>query len=211
MQSSLARRRYEALPLSVPATCPHGDERLLAARLRERHLRQKRAPGHLLLCFDGSDGLATAAICMANPDVAVTVVARPEAVARTELLLDTCGLSMRTHTLPGSPAHSPVVIAFDSIVIFDRRLCPERLTQEVIQRLAASLAPGGEICVFDPCDDACVGTRVSTCRDPGGLHRRLGDCGFIAAEYAELCSQCTPGAHPVLHFAQTPRLVVARG
>lgn len=178
----------QEVPERLP--CPHGEERLLAAMLRRRRMRRGDSFGqHLLLCFDGSDGLASAAICQSLPNVAATLIVSRRSVGRTETLLEACGLSLRAHVIAGSPLRSPLQVAFDSIVVFESMIPASRYTPDVLETIASSLVPGGELCVVAEEGSSEI------------VHCRLGQIGLVRAEYSPLCLECD-GTQA--HFARAP-------
>lgn len=150
----------EAPPVSVPSVVnPHpllGEAHRLAAVLAARWREGEKTP-RLLLCFDAGDGLASAALCQAVPEINAAVVVTPAAVGRTEGLFDACGLARRCLVYAGNPLDPPVHETYDRVVLFHALYPVRKSMGEALAAAAARLAPGGELCsVHWFCQEACA-------------------------------------------------------
>lgn len=188
----------------------------LVVRYGQRQLeRSSDAPMRTLLCFDGSDGLFAVMLCQRFPDLDVTIVVQPEAIASTEAAVATCGLADRCRVQAGTPLESPVDGQYDQIVLFHSLYAVRKSVAAALAAVAGRLAPGGELCSAHWfCQEACkaapgglrdLDKAVITDSHPlCGVERfcpRLEEAGLAQAEQADLA-----GAFGTtkLHFARRP-------
>lgn len=200
-------------PLSLALHPFLGEARRLAAYLAARWDNSSR---RLLLFFDGSDGLATSAMCQSQPGLSATVVVLPEAIGRTQALIDACGLSQRCHVIAGTPLDPPAKVTYDRVVLFHSLYPVRKHLADALAAAAACVTPGGELCCAHWfCPEACETA-------PGGLRdldkavltdshplchveqfcQRLEEAGLIGAERDDLAGEY---GNTKLHFASRAR------
>lgn len=158
---------WQAPPAPAPSTVTQhpllGEARRLAAALAARWRQDGDAPRQLL-CFDAGDGLASAALCQAMPELDAAVVVAPAAAGRTEALLDACGLARRCLVYAGGPLNPPVRETYDRVVLFHALYPVRKSMGDALAAAAARLAPGGELCsahwfCLEACETAPGGLR----------------------------------------------------
>lgn len=158
-----------------------GEARRLAAALAARWRQGGDSPRHLL-CFDGADGLAAAAICQSVPGLTAAVVVAPDAVGRAEMLIEACGLAKRCIVYAGNPLTSTVRASYDHVVIFHALYAVRKSLKDALAAAVARLSPGGELCLAHWfCLEACESA-------PGGLR--------------DLDKAVLTDSHPLCHVEQ---------
>lgn len=193
------------------------EARRLAAHLAARHAaRPDNRPVHSLLCFDGGDGLLAAALCQYFPEARVTLVVMPDAMLRTQIIIEACGLTGRCHVLPGTPLDPPPreeCKGFDYAVLFHSLYPVRKNTADALAAVAACLARGGELCsahwfCLEACETAPGGLRdldkaVLTDSHPlchvEHFCQRLEEAGLVSAERGDLAGEY---GNTKLHFAR---------
>lgn len=138
-----------------------GESRGLAACLTARW---NDAPPRRLLCFDGADGLAAAAICQHRPRIEVTVVVPPDALGRTRALIDACGLSGQCQPVSGTLLEFEAGCQYDCVVLFHSLYPHRKSTADALARTASHVRSGGEFCsahwfCLESCETAPGGLR----------------------------------------------------
>lgn len=201
-----------------PRLHPFLDEaRLLAVRLAAREdARGGSAMPRELLCFDGSGGLAAAAICLAQPSLDVSVVVAPDVVRRATDLLDDLGVSSRSRVHPGSPLDVPVQTDYDRVVLFHALYDVRKSMGEALASVSSCLAVEGELCsahwfCLEACETAPGGLRdldraVLTDNHPLCHVESFGE-RFVAAGLRDEGREEIEGpyGHLKLHFASRAR------
>ncbi|SMB28663.1 putative Methyltransferase type 12 [Sterolibacterium denitrificans] len=137
------------------------DARQLAARLLKR---EAVARARTLICFDGADGLLSAALCQALPELRASVVVPAGAVPQAEMLLAECNVADRCKVLPGTPLDLPANGMFDLAILFHSLYPVRKSTVDALSAVAARLASGGELCsahwfCLEACESAPGGRR----------------------------------------------------
>lgn len=207
----------QALPLTLHPFL--GEARRLAAYLAARQMKRGHcADVRTLLCFDGGDGLLTAALCQNNPAVHATLVVMPTALRRAQATIAACGLAERCRVLPGTPLDPPAGVAFetfDQAILFHSLYPVRKSTADALSTVSACLAPGGELCCahwfcLEACETAPGGLRdldkaVLTDSHPlchvEQFCQRLEHAGLVDTEHDELAGKY---GNTKLHFACRP-------
>ncbi|MCV2219060.1 class I SAM-dependent methyltransferase [Thauera sp. Sel9] len=180
------------------------------------HLAARRGdtPPVRLLCFDGGDGLLTAALARHFPNAGITTVIAPAALERAHRTLAAFPIGDRCRVVPGSPLDPPAG-QFDQVVVFHALYPIRRAMSDALAILASLLAPGGELVLahwfcLEACETAPGGLRdldkaVLTDSHPlchvEGFCARLEGAGLVGAERADLESDY---GVTKLHFARSP-------
>lgn len=184
----------------------------LASRLAQR---QAVAGARTLVCFDGADGLLTAALCQALPELHATVIVPSGAVSRAEMVLAECDVADRCKVLPGTPLDSPVTGTFDLAILFHSLYPVRKSTVDALSAVAARLTPGGELCsahwfCLEACETAPGGLRdldkaVLTDSHPLCHVEQFGQC-LIDAGLVDDGREDLPGdfGNTKLHFGHRP-------
>ncbi len=192
-----------------------GEARRLAAALAGRGTI---AGARTLLCFDGSDGLLTAALCQRHPQLHATVTVMPEARVRTETILADCGLDERCRVVAGSPLDPPpreTCKGFDYVVLFHSLYPVRKQVADALAAVTGCLSRGGELCsahwfCLEACETAPGGLRdldkaVLTDSHPlchvEQFCQRLSDAGLVETERDDLAGEY---GNTKLHFGRRP-------
>lgn len=192
-----------------------GEARRLATALVGR---SAVAGARTLLCFDGSDGLLTAALCQRLPHLHVTVVVMPEARARTEAILADCGVTERCRVVAGTPLDPPpreTCKGFDYVVLVHSLYPVRKHAVDALAAVTGCLKRGGELCsahwfCLEACETAPGGLRdldkaVLTDSHPlchvEQFCQRLNDAGLVETERDDLAGEY---GNTKLHFGRRP-------
>lgn len=204
--------RQTPLPLKLHPFL--GEARRLSAYLVSR-AGQRSSGSVRMLCYDGGDGLFTAAFCQYSPKTRATIVVAPDALGRAEEIIAACGLAGRCRVLPGTPldqlANTPLA-SFDRVVLFHSLYSVRKSSADALAKAASYLAPGGELCCahwfcLEACETAPGGLRdldkaVITDSHPlchiEEFCQRLEAAGLSNAERDDLASEL---GNTKLHFA----------
>jgi len=194
-----------------------GEARRLAAHLVARLAEHPGGPSpRSLICFDGGDGLLAAALCQRLPEAHMLLVVAPESVPNAHATLAASGLYGRCRIAAGSPLDLPPVGAgFDYAVLFHSLYPVRRNTLDALTAVAASLAPGGELCsahwfCLEACETAPGGLRdldkaVLTDSHPlchvEQFCQRLEEAGLVDVERGDLAGEY---GNTKLHFGRRP-------
>lgn len=80
------------------------------------------------------------------PGLCATVVVAQEAVKKTEILLEACGLGNRCLVYAGTPLKLPVCAHYDHVVLFHALYPMRKSTAAALKAVSERLVAGGELC-----------------------------------------------------------------